>query len=260
MKKLVSRLAIVVSGVVLAATPAVAAIDWGTWNGPVGPFIPVRWQGTETSLTPGDTTISFAFDSAFKPSFNISRTTTAIDVEWDFFFGTFSGGYGACTPATAGAYNCPGGITVQVTQPVGNPYGVSVALVDRTDWSAWNVTPYTLPIRAAALVVSWTSVSATDFYDTLTEVRFPADSINLPSEADQERLAEVMFTGAAMYYGAAAYYPNRQAFTQWTGSIAAFGGGNPGGGGGGTPSSGFDIDLDHYRRRGGDESALPDTL
>lgn len=256
MKKLVSKLAIVVSGVVLVATPAVAAIDWGTW----GP-IPVKFNGTK-ALTPGDTTISFAFDSAFKPvPQNSSGTTSTLDVEWDFFLGTFSAGYGTCTTnSTPGAYDCPGGITVQVTQPAGDPYTVAaVELVDRTDWTVWNVTPFTAPIRAAALVVRWTSETPSNFSDTLTEVHFPADSINLPSEADQERLEALFFEGAAMFNGAGGFETSRYGFTQYTAGAQSFGSGNSGGGGGGGAPS-FDIDPDHYRRRGADESALPDTL
>jgi hypothetical protein len=176
--------------------------------------------------------VSFALESAFKPYTQMPGTTsTAIDVEWNFFYGTFAGGYGACTTnSTPGAYDCPGGITVQLTQPVGNPYVVTaVELVDRTDWSAGDVTPFTAPNdRAASLVVSWTSVTPSNFADTLTEANFPADSIDLPSDADQAFAREVFFPEAAMFHGAAAFTASRQFFTQYTGSLFSFQAGSSG--------------------------------
>lgn len=220
MKKLATLLATATAAVLVALAPASAANAWGTWG-----TIPVQWQGTK-NLPVGSTTVPYAFDSAFKPyTVMVGATTSALDVEWDFFYSTFAGGYGACTTnATPGAYDCPGGITVQVTQPVGDPYVVaSVALVDRTDWTAWNVTPFDKnTTRAAAVVVSWTSAAPATFADTLTEVHFAADSINLPSDADQALANDLFFKGAVNFFGAGGFETNRQGFTQYTGGGMTF--------------------------------------
>jgi hypothetical protein len=68
-----------------------------------------------------------------------------------------------------------------------------------------------------------------NFADALIEAHFPADSINLPSEADQALVADLFYEGAAMFINAAAYTTNRQGFTQGTGGGVDYGSGNSGG-------------------------------
>ena len=227
MKKIITVFVAAVAVVAGFASPAGAVFDWGTWSS-----VPVKFQPYPT-LTPGDTTVPFALDTAFKPITPMSgMTASVIDVEWNFFLGSFAAGYGSCTTnATPDAYQCPGGITVQVTRPDGDPYTVdSVELVDRTDWTVWNTSPFDVDIaRAATLVVRLTSPTPVVFLDALIEAHFPADSINLPSEADQDLLSDIRYEGAAMYINAAAYTTNRQGFTQGTGGGVDYGSGNSGG-------------------------------
>ena len=216
MKKTFGWISVTAAALLVALAPAGAANAWGTFDP-----VPVEYT-TMSQMKPTDTKVTFAFDTAYKPKLNVA-TTNAIDVEWDFFYGSFAGGYGACAAsATPGTYDCPGGITVKVTQPAGDPYVVaSVSLVDRTDWSVWNVTmfPDSDPKRAAAVVVSWTSVNPTGFNDTLTEVHFPKNSILLPSIADQASAKKAFFKQTMMFHGAGAFASDRNGLSQYTGSI-----------------------------------------
>ncbi len=196
-----------------ALVPVSAANAWDTWGA-----MPVQWSEAGT-ISPTDTAVPFAQDSIFKPIPQMTgATTNSLTVEWDFFDANFAGGFGACTAGNAGAYTCPGGITLQLTQPAGDPYTVaSVELVDQTDWSAFN--PLGLPslgLRAATVKVNWTSLAGSDFGDTLTEVHFPANSILLPSASDQEKSKAAM-GGLILTKGSAGYRDNRQIFTQYTG-------------------------------------------
>jgi hypothetical protein len=223
MKTIVAAMSSFAAATLMTFVPVGAASAWEPWG-----QIPYQVSGV-VPLTPGDTTLSYDLDSAFKPPASNSATGDAIDVEWNFFYGSFAAGYGACTTnATPGAYECPGGITVQVTPPDGNPFVVTgVELVDRTDWSAWDVTPMTdSNPRAATLVVSWSANEASNFSGTLTEVRFPKDSVLLPSDADQALVREFFFPEAAMFWGAGAFTSDRQGFTQYTGGVASFGSGS----------------------------------
>lgn len=206
---------VLTSGLALlgALVPVSAANAWGTWGA-----IPVQWSAAG-SISPTDTAVPFARDSIFKPISQMTgATTNSLTVEWDYFDATFAGGYGTCTAGIAGAYTCPGGITLQLTQPAGDPYTVaSVELVDQTDWSAFNPTLMpSLGLRAATVKVNWTSSVGSDFGDTLTEVHFPANSILFPSDSDQEKSKAAM-TGVILTNGAAGYRDNRQLFTQYTG-------------------------------------------
>jgi len=215
------KFSFVAASLVMASIVAVSTVSpanaWDAW-GPV----PVQYT-TMSRVADNATSIPFSFDSIFKPqTINGSATSQAVDVEWDFFYSSFASGYGSCTTnSTPGAYDCPGGITVQVTNPDETRYTVSgVELVDRTDWSTWHVFPDTSVTseRAAALVVHWTSGSAEGYRDTITEAHFPADSILLPSSADKLIMNNFM-PGTVMFHGAGAFSTDRNGYTQYTGSM-----------------------------------------
>jgi len=176
------------SGLVLTA-PAAHAVTWTPWD-----QVPIRSsqvQGMQAIL-PTDLTLPYAFDAAFKPvePWTVG-TGLEINPEFEFYYGTFAGGYGACADNGGGAFTCPGGITVQTTQPAGNPYTVTAALVQKTNAEelaitpSWNPTPQPNLDRWSSMVkVTWTSTTAVNFQDTLTEVHFPANSVVMPTGAD----------------------------------------------------------------------------
>ena len=198
-----------VSGLVGFAQPA-NAVTWGPWG-----VVPYQAQNTGGNITPTDTTVPFAFDEAIKPwNFMSGVTTNTVDVEFEFWYGGFSGGYGSCTAGTVGDFTCPGGITIQTTQPVGGAYTVSAALVQRTNAELPSIGITDSGLFAAAVVVTWTNAGGSNFFDTLTEVHFPADSVTMASAADQLKWTPA---GKTMPFGGGVFKPNRVLWTQWTG-------------------------------------------
>jgi outer membrane protein OmpA-like peptidoglycan-associated protein len=215
-KKVLAVLAttiLVLGGLVASAVPA-HGVTWRPW-GPIP--LQTQYEVAHPSFSPTDSTVPVYTDLGFKPYVYGSAGFTQLDVEFAYFYASFSAGYGSCTDSGSGLFTCPGGLTVQTTQPAGNPYGVTVQLADRpySSWASWNPIP-TAPTdaRSATIVVSWTSTAAVNFTDTLTEVHVPANFIVVPNAAD---LLKPKDGWKSMFLGAVAFDAGHTPRTQFTG-------------------------------------------
>jgi hypothetical protein len=206
----ISKLASAIGAGLIVVSSLLAVSPANAWA-PFSAQIPMQFSPTPPTVSPTDTKVPYDFDIAFSP-FRANNTplglSTAIDIEFNFFYTSFVGGYGACTAATVpGSYDCPGGVSVLLTQPDGDPYTVtSVILADQSAhaFSLYTGSGAPFDATAARVIVALTSPTAADFAGVVANVHFPADNINLASAIDNAKVPNPT-EESALYFAAGAW-------------------------------------------------------